>query len=642
MPETKFKARSKFKAKDHTSVKKHGEENQLAMLISSQIDRLFASPNNQNENGEPIKKQSDFLNEIANEAGVEFSEVEAVVFGENQCPEDNIISAISKVTGIETDELNAAKFCAAESPVPTDEDKAKNDITKHQLGSTIDSRIDEIVQSEDNQDEDGNQIRGRGDIIREIAEAAGREESTISEIISGNIKCPPDEVISGIAQVLDLSAETLSNERDCSDNKLDTQSKLFQMKHDFNWAMPLDVSPDEHMLVKGVAMSAGEAKRGEKITPENLTYGAGAMSMAAKFGMAIVNIDHHSESLPQQYIEKYGPEIADPYPPGGIIDAAVEKNKLESGKEIHQIEFIGFMTNKKVYEMIQNGEFKGTSVEELFRSQQCTCTDENNCTCEHEGSNFVNLALILEEVPNSDGTWVAPVTKEDIDKWRANAEKRDNEVQLSIMKAKNGTKVSHKMKAKEAVTYGLITTHATRPELTRNDLEDYLDENGKFKDGKNGIIEYLMEEKEIPETTARDIADYLFKNPDALNQQQFKFMSGDDLVAWFRHIQNENIYSELHSIKNILLGKEQPQKTNHSTKQNKWPYKFKKKSEVHSAGLIENHPAVESPQKTEQTVTPGSYLARKYALKEEDNSKIRYGKINTKFKMHSTELLKQN
>ena len=43
--------------------------------------------------------------------------------------------------------------------------------------------------------------------------------------------------------------------------------------------------------------------------------------------MVLVGIDHHVHGLPQAYIGKYGPGLADLYPVGHVIDARQSRQK---------------------------------------------------------------------------------------------------------------------------------------------------------------------------------------------------------------------------------------------------------------------------------------------------------------------------
>lgn len=66
-------------------------------------------------------------------------------------------------------------------------------------GRWLSDRIDEMVTEE----------MTRGDIIAQVASAAGVDESTINQIISGEIDCPPLERLEGFASVMGVEIETV-------------------------------------------------------------------------------------------------------------------------------------------------------------------------------------------------------------------------------------------------------------------------------------------------------------------------------------------------------------------------------------------------------------------------------------------------
>jgi len=313
-------------------------------------------------------------------------------------------------------------------------------------------------------------------------------------------------------------------------------TKKHSLKHKFAWPVPLMLAPGEEkefMLFKGVAMQSGEMKRGEKMDKDNLIFATGAMSTAAMMGVALMDIDHFETAaeIPQSYLEKYGKDLINPYPPAFIIDAAVEINKTEpGGKEYAQVEFIGACTNPLVYDMILKAKFKGCSVVDYYRKETCDCgTDQkegdvcNKCTI--EGSHFLMNTFILEEVPNSNGTWVQALGPEDV----GTIIERPSEELIAQLKLKLNKDPRMRMKT--------ILLGQNKKLHAQYELDNYMNtETGVWNDGKTSIVAFLVDEKSIPETTASDMADYLFAHPEALNQYQYENMSAEDLVAWFRHI----------------------------------------------------------------------------------------------------------
>lgn len=321
--------------------------------------------------------------------------------------------------------------------------------------------------------------------------------------------------------------------------KDEIKTVLKKHKHSFKWPLPLEVESDEYMLIMGVAATEGEFKSGDVFTGDNLEYAAGAMSTAAMFGASTINTDHYHEELPAEYKELYGLDGVGTH--GAIIDAAVETNKVvdKDGKthDLKQVEWIGYTTNKQVYSLIKEGKYIGCSVEDYSRKQHCDC-GKTKCNCTIEGSHFLDLGLILKEVPDSHGTWVRAVTAEDLAAWKSAAEKSQHAVSPKIATKMTWHLANLKM-------YSKIKKHS---------LDDYIDrETGAFHEGKQGILEYLMEDVEIPEADAKDIAAYLAENPKALNVTQMEYMSAADFVAWFRHKQNEALDFMMHKLHLQLL-----------------------------------------------------------------------------------------
>lgn len=189
------------------------------------------------------------------------------------------------------------------------------------------------------------------------------------------------------------------------------------MKHSFKWVAPVPIEdPEQYMMVKGVAIIEGETKRGEVMDSNNIIFGAGAMAAFAYVGQLVIDVDHF-DPLPKEYAEKY-PGLEAPYPVGYVYDAAAEEAEVDVGDDGKKekrmaVEFLGFLTNKAAYELVKQNKFTGCSVVEYFRKEMCSC-EAGKCLCPREGSKFLRLTFTLAGEPNSWGTWVAPVTKEDM------------------------------------------------------------------------------------------------------------------------------------------------------------------------------------------------------------------------------------
>lgn len=335
-----------------------------------------------------------------------------------------------------------------------------------------------------------------------------------------------------------------------------------KVSHDFNWTKAYKISLEEareFRLVKGVAMTEGEAKRGELMTEENLRYATGAMAASALLGYAALDIDHWAESIPSQKeltemsldynysiydVEKINAE----YPVGYIVDCALSKNKVGvDGEELWQVEFIAFMSNDYVYEMIKKNQFKACSVVDYPREYSCdSCNAETGeCTCSVEGSKFLLNTLILEAVPNSHSTWISAIDENDIG---------------SIVKP-NGTNqhAIHTNKIKTLIEFCKSNRHA----IDVADIDKYMT-NGKWNDGVESVKEFLINEKNIPADKVNEIAQFIFDNPALLNKEQLTYLSGADILSWY---DNKNIINNK-SFHNFLqkLGEKKPSsKKTHST-----------------------------------------------------------------------------
>lgn len=394
------------------------------------------------------------------------------------------------------------------------------------------------------------------DLTKESAEAiCAAAEETIKQIETTGIKLTDEQALEIFTKAKTAFFETEPEPDpkpdpepepeptgDNPENKLKLLNKKHSIKHKFSWPVPLLLEPGEEeamMLFKGVAMTEGEMKRGEIMEKDNLIFATGAMSAAAMFGLALMDIDHFetADQLPAKYLEKYGQELADPYPPAFIIDAMVEENITEpSGKKVAQVEFIGAITNPLVWSMLKQGKFKGCSVVDYYRKEVCDdCNGtDGSCTCQIEGSHFLMNTFILEEVPNADGTWVEPLTEKDI----GTIIERPSAELVEQLKLKAIKDPRMRMKT--------FLLEQNKRRHSAYDLDKYMDtETGQWKEGKSSIIEFLTDEKLLPETTANDMADYLWAHPDALNQYQYENMSPEDLVAWFRHITEKTMAAKI-------------------------------------------------------------------------------------------------
>ena len=315
--------------------------------------------------------------------------------------------------------------------------------------------------------------------------------------------------------------------------------------HDFAWTKVYDISIDQaesYRLIKGVAMSEGEMKRGEIMTEDNLRYATGALAASAVLGFAVCDVDHWPEGIPSQKeltemkltydYSKYDTEkINEVYPCCYIIDAELVQNKAGvNGEAKWQVEFIASCENEEVYKMIKANKFKGNSVVDFPREYSCDkCNAETGkCTCDVAGSKFMLNTLILEAVPNSNATWVAAVNKNDIGgilKPHSNSKKNSEWLENRINLFKKNLLIAKQTETK-----------AIKNEFELSDVSSY-QTDGKWTDGAASIQAFLENEKGIASDEAEKIAKIIFENPSLLNMDQLESLSGDDIVEWFRHQQ---------------------------------------------------------------------------------------------------------
>ena len=281
-------------------------------------------------------------------------------------------------------------------------------------------------------------------------------------------------------------------------------------------------------LVKGVLMVEGALKSpstnddGKEVptvmTAENVMQAGGALRAAAIMGFAGVDIDHFEEELPEKYVKKYGKEINDPYPVGFVIDAEVVKNS----DGLMEVQAIMAIYNPLVFKLVKEGKIKGNSVVDYYRKLTC-----DSDACNYEGSSYLYNTLVLEEVPNSNSTWVNAVDEEDLEKWIEHKHSAKRAAQAGMKRELTRLEKIHNARsAKHAVVKG-------------HNLENYLTD-GIWNDGKDGVIEYLKEEKGLDEATATALGEYMFNNPEMFNDYQIEHLSGADLIAWWTHVKLES------------------------------------------------------------------------------------------------------
>ena len=282
-----------------------------------------------------------------------------------------------------------------------------------------------------------------------------------------------------------------------------------KLKGDHKWTSAEGLTVQQarkYMICKALISHSGESKDGLMIKQEDVIAGMGAFRLACQLKMANITIDHFQDGLPKEYLEKYGKEIADPYPIGMGIDG----QHITEGKDSWG-EILFYCTNPHVYQMIQDGKFKGCSIDGVARDKSC---DSNN-KCETQGLIFYENTLMLESVPASDHTWVSVVDEDDIGSI------------IHDPKIKNSALIEHM--------------------AIQDTLAKYIKE-GKWRNGDKSISRYLITEKKIEKDTAQKMAKFIVSNPEEINMRQIIFLDTDALIGWWNPHQKQ-----LESIKEARL-----------------------------------------------------------------------------------------
>ena len=264
---------------------------------------------------------------------------------------------------------------------------------------------------------------------------------------------------------------------------------------DFTWVAETGLTMahvQKYKLCKARICSSTKAKdESLTLSRDEIVAGMGALRLAALQRISYVDIDHH-KTLPKEYAKKWGNKITAPYPVGVVVDTQhVDHDGTTYGEAVFSV------TNQHVYKMIQEGKFKGCSIDIQFRKMDC-----ENKDCETEGGSVRGFTLVLDESPLLDGTWVAPLEEDD----------------LAHLEHKPNTKLNA----------GLQTLIG--------DIESaqkYLTEDGKWKDAKS-LATFLITRKEIAKATAAKIAEYVEKNPNEITTEQLIQLDPVALLGWWK------------------------------------------------------------------------------------------------------------
>ena len=316
--------------------------------------------------------------------------------------------------------------------------------------------------------------------------------------------------------------------------------------HGFGWIPAAEIADQlgDLKLVHGVAMSEGELKGSDQtanavaMPRDSVVSGAGALRAFAITGAAVLDIDHYEDELPKEYGEKYGKGIMDPYPPGTILDAQAVQNTIPDGAggetQAMQVEFLAVMANDRAYDLVKEGHVVGCSVTDISRGLDCTACEtksakhrhdrngarREHCACVYSGSAYVRNSLMLDLVPNSHSTWVAPLDAAGLERLKNN---RDG---LEKMRKKDPAL------AKRAEARWTKVNHAVR-HYASADVAPYMNDDGYWLDGVASAADYFEKEKGMTAEQSAAVAEYVVAHPSRLSRVQLQDLSGADLLAWW-------------------------------------------------------------------------------------------------------------
>ena len=301
-----------------------------------------------------------------------------------------------------------------------------------------------------------------------------------------------------------------------------------KLSHSMTWVKQTQMTIQDARelgIYKGVLIREGTSKDGRDVDMEHIMQGAGSLHAMTLQGNAPMGIDHLKE-IPVTYTQKYGYEISDPYPVGIVLDAAAVK--ADDGK--WEIQAYMHVINPTVRRLIDEHKIIGNSVEGLARDVEC-----DSITCKEKGTVYTANTLILETVPNGDGTWIAPVDESDIGTLL-------KPMDTMTVHSMSGTKqiLHEKLEKlhKDRAAAGITQDSGGLPNATHpSNIEPYYNtENSTWRDGEKSVSSFLEKEKGMttmePKTMA-NISRFIMEHP--LNENQLKFMRSSDIMAWWGH-----------------------------------------------------------------------------------------------------------
>lgn len=329
-------------------------------------------------------------------------------------------------------------------------------------------------------------------------------------------------------------------------NELLLSPKKLLHSNSFDWIKSLGLTlkdANELRLLKGVAMSSGVKKDGVIESEDNIAFGTGTMSAFTINGTVTNDIDHHKDGIPEDspdYKNFDIKKINEVYPPSTMLAVGLGRNTVgNDGTEKVQTEFIAVCANEYVYNLVKENKIVGCSTEENMKNMKC-----EGDSCHAVDSHLHANTFLLAGVPNSDSTWVSIVDKSDIG---------------GILVDEDQGNISNSMHKKLIDQIKQTHLNHVKNDDEIPDITKYYNDDGTWKDGAASIEAFLTVEKNVNVESAKVIADYLFVNPDALNETHLMFFSADDLVSWAANLnfnkiikqKNQQLLIQRNSIKKL-------------------------------------------------------------------------------------------
>jgi len=136
---------------------------------------------------------------LAEAADIDVSTMRSVLNGQILCPPVRRLTAWAQVLEITTDELRrAAERDGCQYRTERAARAADQGGRMYRKGQTLASTLEDAISAID---QSGDDDRSRADVVDQMASAANIDRSTVNDILSAEIVCPPRERLNGFASV---------------------------------------------------------------------------------------------------------------------------------------------------------------------------------------------------------------------------------------------------------------------------------------------------------------------------------------------------------------------------------------------------------------------------------------------------------